>query len=70
MSTAGYGCPDCHGRLVRDNTAGRRFKCESCGEKIHEAVAEHTDLLEELAARDDAAGVIATALLETGGVRA
>lgn len=67
-STANYKCPHCGGRFVRDNTPKKRFRCDGCGEQIHEAVASNVDVLEDLAGRDDVAGDYAEQLLETGGV--
>lgn len=62
--TANYACPKCNGQLVRDNTTAKRFRCRSCGGKVHEAVAEMADDLELLAGRDDTIGDLAAALLE------
>jgi ribosomal protein L37AE/L43A len=67
--TADYSCPECgHSTLPRDNTPMPRFRCERCGNVVHEAVARNVDLLERLSERDDVAGDLARQLLETGGV--
>lgn len=67
MSRADYSCPSCNSSDVfRDGT--NEFLCRDCGERIHEAVAEHADALARLSDRDDKAGAFAQKLLETGGI--
>lgn len=64
---ANWSCPGCESSDVfRDG--GNIFECQSCGERVHEAVGDNADVLVELAQRKDMAGRIADRLLETGGL--
>lgn len=66
-SRANWCCPSCDSSDVY-HTTGKRFKCESCGASIHEAVGEIGGDLHDLARRGDIVGKLADRLLETGGI--
>lgn len=67
--TADYSCPGCNGHLVRDNTSAKRFRCQDCERRVHEAVVENVDTLRRVAEIDGGSADIARRLLETGGVK-